>query len=135
MTGQPLRDHERARLWRDQGASSCAGLGLVTEEFDTLGLKASHFCGHAALPGNPNPLSGAGAKKARFCCATVETQRRAAGEVSSDYRAAPSSAACATAREGSTPRMLATRSDSLNGAVGALRCCLSLNASVATRSE
>ena len=55
------------------------------------------------------------------CCRTVE-------------RAAPSSAACATAREGSTPRMLATRSDSLNGAVRALRCCLSLNASVATRS-
>jgi hypothetical protein len=66
MTGQRLRDHERARLWRDQGASSCAGLGLVTEEFDTLGLKASHFCVHAALPGNPNPLSGAGAKKQGF---------------------------------------------------------------------
>jgi len=63
MTGQPLRDHERARLWRDQGASSCAGLGLVTEEFDTLGLKASHFCVHAALPGNLNPLSGAGAAR------------------------------------------------------------------------
>jgi hypothetical protein len=79
MTGQPLRDHERARLWRDQGASSCAGLGLVTEEFDTLGLKASHFCVHAALPGNPNPLSGAGAKKQgllRDCRNTAAHRRR-----------------------------------------------------------
>jgi hypothetical protein len=33
MTGQPLRDHERARLWRDQGARVLApALGLVTEE-------------------------------------------------------------------------------------------------------
>ena len=37
-------------------------------------------------------------------------------------------------REGSTPRMLATRSDSSNGTVRALRCCSNLNASVATRS-
>jgi hypothetical protein len=36
--------------------------------------------------------------------------------------------------EGSTPRMLPTRSDSLNGTVRALRCCLNLNASAATRS-
>ena len=36
--------------------------------------------------------------------------------------------------EGSTPRMLATRSDRLNGTVLALRCCLNLGASVATRS-
>ena len=80
MTGQPLRDHERARLWRDQGASSCAGLGLVTEEFDTLGLKASHFCVHAALPGNPKSVIGCGGKKSkvllRDCRNTAARRRR-----------------------------------------------------------
>src|SRR6478735_871436 len=83
--------------------------------------------------GKLEPCSGAGKrKKQSFVARLSKHQRRAAGEVSSDYRAAPSSAACATAREGSTPRMLATRSDSLNGTVHALRCCLNLNASAAT---
>jgi hypothetical protein len=57
-----------------------AGLGLVTEEFDTLGLKACHFCVHAALPGNPNLLSGGGSKKSkvllRDCRNTAARRRR-----------------------------------------------------------